>query len=240
MEPDKIIYWIIQEQRSFSDLNWLTISEELYLQTLRFPKRREEWLAGRWLAKNLLVMVSDTLSDTPLNEISIEKKSDGSPFAVWKGNILPGSISISHRSGFIAAAWTPCSEFRIGIDLELVEPKAISFIEDYFTRNEKETVLNQEPEKQACVSSLIWSAKEAVMKAMHTGLSIDTRQVEFGFFPVDHNITWQSLCVLHYPEKSNNADLYWQRQGEIIISLAVLSQKEQLERLPKIKIKQIT
>ena len=231
MESDKIIYWIIQEQRVFSDLDWLSISEDNFLQTLRFPKRREEWLAGRWLAKNLLVQGSESLSDTKLNEISIEKNADGSPFVLWKGNILPGSISISHRSGNIAAAWTPYPDFRIGIDLELVEPKTNSFIEDYFTNTEIEYTLNQKPEKQACVSSLIWSAKEAVMKAMHTGLSIDTRQVEFGFCPVDQEKVWQNLNVIHYPENSNNANLFWQRQGGKIITLAVLTQADKQESL---------
>lgn len=232
METEQIIYWTIQEQLFFSELHWLSISEDNFLQTLRFPKRRDEWLAGRWLAKNLLLQGSKSLSNAQMNEIAIEKNADGSPFVNWKGTILPGSISISHRSGIIAAAWTSCPDFRIGIDLELVEPKAISFIEDYFTNTEIETVLNQELEEQACISSLIWSAKEAVMKAMHTGLSIDTRQVEIGFFPYDHENVWQTLSVIQYPEKSNNAYLFWQRQGEKIITLAVLSQQDTQERLP--------
>jgi 4'-phosphopantetheinyl transferase len=223
MQTEETIYWTLQDQATLPDLAWLSAAESSFYQTLRFPKRREEWLAGRWTAKNLLVKTMQPLFKGAMNEISIEKAADGSPKVVCGATALPGCLSISHRANTIAAAYAPNPNIKIGIDLEVIEPKASSFVEDFFTTKERAAVLSRDPAGQALASSLIWSAKEAVLKAARSGLSIDTRRVEIEILP-DQNISgWQCLGVSFFSADQELTRLFWQQKGEILITLAAIS-----------------
>jgi 4'-phosphopantetheinyl transferase len=223
MKNEHFVYWKIQDQQKFVDLEWLSPTEFTHQQSFRFPKRKEDWLSGRWVAKSLLYKTSEHLQNCQLSDFSIENYADGSPLVIRNGEILPGSISISHRSGFASAAWSPDLNDKIGIDLEMIEPKPASFIEDYFTINEKNLVYQQKPEDQPVISSLIWSAKEAVMKALQTGLRIDTRQIEIRMPFTLEKKDWNSLEISNYPGGYQSAYVFWKRTESMIITLAVLS-----------------
>lgn len=65
----------------------------------------------------------------------------------------------------------------MGCDLEFIEPRERSLFTDYFTRREMERV--DRAASHACdeLITAIWSAKEAALKALQLGLSVDTRAV---------------------------------------------------------------
>jgi 4'-phosphopantetheinyl transferase len=107
MKIEHQVYWKFQDQQEFVDLEWLSPTEFTRQQTFRFPKRKQEWLSGRQTAKSLLLKTSKYLQNCQFSDFSIENYADGSPNVIRNGEILPGSISISHRSGFASAAWTP-------------------------------------------------------------------------------------------------------------------------------------
>jgi 4'-phosphopantetheinyl transferase len=65
----------------------------------------------------------------------------------------------------------------LGCDLETVEPRSETFVSDYFTAEEQEVVRQACPEDRFTLIALIWSAKESALKALRTGLRIDTRSV---------------------------------------------------------------
>lgn len=129
---------------------------------LKSPKRRRDWLLGRWAAKTLLRQV---LGELP----SVLNDKDGVPYVVGYPDL---HISISHSGDFALCALTV--DGAVGADLEQIAPRSAAFVADYFTPPEI-AFMAQAPDT---LPTLLWSAKEAALKALHVGLSVDTRAVE--------------------------------------------------------------
>ncbi|TLN15346.1 hypothetical protein FDZ74_08480, partial [bacterium] len=116
---------------------FLSAAELDKLAQLRFARRREEWLLGRWIAKRLLRRVVPRLAGLPLAAWTVANEPDGQPYAQVDSVRLPGCLSISHRAGWAACAWTGAAEIGLGIDLEEVEPHSAAFVQDYFSPAEQ-------------------------------------------------------------------------------------------------------
>jgi phosphopantetheine--protein transferase-like protein len=127
-----------------------------------------------------------------------------------------------------AAAYFDRAGCAVGIDLELVEPRAENFIQDFFTKSEAEYALNLEGEARNEWVTLAWSAKEAVLKAWQKGLRVDTRAIELilGERQPGQN-GWTRLDY-----RSNRKDfpacwLGWRRIEDYVLTLAyTLADKE--------------
>jgi 4'-phosphopantetheinyl transferase len=160
------VYWLVD--RAPPDLEnavKLSSAEREAFARCTTPKRRHDWLLGRWTAKRLLYSVLG-------EKLEILSGADGAPF-VPRYPVLGLSISHSGDYAFCAALW----DSPIGVDIERIEPRSAIFVEDYFTADEQslvETAPNYAP-------TLIWSAKEAALKALHLGLRADTRRVNVNF-----------------------------------------------------------
>jgi 4'-phosphopantetheinyl transferase len=179
-----LIFWAITKvhadwgQPEFEP-DFLSPSELERLRRLRFPKRRREWLSGRWTAKNLLVHSAPEYTRLCLQKISVQNDGQGAPFFSLDGQgQLPVSLSISHRDEFVFCALTSTQGICLGVDIELVETRPASFLEDYFTAQEVEAVMLLEQEKRACWITMGWSMKESFLKALGIGLRADTRRIE--------------------------------------------------------------
>jgi 4'-phosphopantetheinyl transferase len=160
-------------------LPFLSPAERETLATLRYPKRRREWLLGRWTAKQLLQRSLGGYGELALTAISVEADPDGAPYLSVEGEgRLPASLSISHRGGRAVCALSPALSPAIGVDLEQVEPRSEAFVEGFFTPAEAARAWAILPERRDTLVTAIWSAKEAVLKALREGLRIDTRAVE--------------------------------------------------------------
>ncbi len=158
---------------------FLSVSERGVLAGLRFPKRRREWLLGRWTAKQLLCRSHPTYRSLPLCAITVGNDSDGAPYLSVEGEgRLAMSLSISHRQDRAFCALSPTLPPRIGADLERVESRDPSFAHDFFTADEDTRVWACPPSKRDTLITAVWSAKEAVLKALRHGLRVDTRSVE--------------------------------------------------------------
>jgi 4'-phosphopantetheinyl transferase len=158
---------------------WLDPREARVLAGLRVPKRREEWLLGRWTAKRA---VSTFLAEAPgalaapVGSVAILAASDGAPEA-WIGrDRAPCAISISHRAGRACCA-VGGPDLELGCDLELVEPRSEGFVGEYLTAAEADFVRGASPAERDLVANLVWSAKESVLKAVRVGLRADARSV---------------------------------------------------------------
>ena len=92
-------------------------------------------------------------------------------------------------------------------------------------------MFQKHPEDQALTSSLIWSAKEAVMKAMQTGLKIDTRQIEIEIEPGERINGWESLTLTKIPHDFNRGNLFWKQTGSIIITMAIMTSAQDNKNL---------
>ena len=182
-----MIHWLTQTHtelptpaRANEMGGYLTEEEERRFLTLRTEKRRDDWLLGRWTAKRLLQTVIWERNGTslPLDLITITNDKDGVPAYRLPMDDRNFSISISHSHGraFVAAIEKP--DAPIGADLERIAARPEGFVETYFTTEEQTAVLQCASEElQHTLTTAIWSAKEAALKALHLGLSVDTLAV---------------------------------------------------------------
>lgn len=170
-----MIHSLVQSADNLSEtFDWLNSAEWERYNALTVEKRRNDWLLGRWTAKQLVKSVA---GNVPLHEIGIENQESGEPYVVEHGVCGTGQLSISHSNGHAFCAFLPNADAVLGADIELIEPRRPVFVADYFTDEEQERVAAVSAEMRPTLVTAIWSAKEAALKALHKGLSVDTRSV---------------------------------------------------------------
>ncbi len=162
---------------------WLTYSEREVLGRFRVPKRRGDWLLGRWVSKRALVLAGEAVRES---DVAILASASGAPEAFVRARPARVSLSLTHSHGVAVAALGPAG-IRIGIDLEAIEERAPGFLGDWFTPAEQAFVAEAGAGEAALAATLVWSAKESVMKALREGLRIPPKAVEVspGRGPVD-------------------------------------------------------
>ena len=173
------VYWLEQTESDVpANADWLSASEAECLNALRVPKRRADWRLGRWTAK-CAVAASLQLPDdhASLQQIEIVPASTGHPEVVLHHRTETVTISISH-SGGLALCAVALGDVKLGCDLEMIEPRSPAFIADYFTEKEQQLIAQTGGAERSLLVSLLWSAKESALKALHVGLRADARSVE--------------------------------------------------------------
>lgn len=212
------IFWITQTLEQVPpDNNWLSKAEQQVLAGFRFPKRRNDWLLGRWTAKQAIHKQCVPIH-VPLHSIEIRAEADtGAPLAFLEGSPSEFVVSISHSRNRCLCIIGGAG-IELGCDLEWIEPREENFAADYFTPAEIETVLKA-PVDSAVVTNLIWSAKESVLKAIRKGLSRDTRSVSispsFGG-TVDSWNSWIGHCL----ETSGLFHGWWRTMDGFVCTIA--------------------
>lgn len=136
------------------------------------------------------------VSDAPL--VAVPGRRLGYPVPRVSGMRLPISLSISHSSQMalcalhaaggrwkmpdrrvsaISPGFPPGGLVQVGVDIEQVAPRSDSFVAAYFAADEMRWVGQALGDEQALMATVTWSAKEAVLKALQIGLTVDTRRV---------------------------------------------------------------
>ncbi|MFA5590011.1 MAG: 4'-phosphopantetheinyl transferase superfamily protein [Lysobacteraceae bacterium] len=92
-------------------LAWLGEEERERISTLNHPRRREQYLAGHWLARCLL---AEAEGGEPL-AWSLRRSESGAPLAFFRGRRSALHLSLSHTSGQVACA---VAGVAVGIDIE--------------------------------------------------------------------------------------------------------------------------
>lgn len=197
----------------------LGTQEQDFFDQLRFEKRRNEWLAGRLALKSLLIKAHVDFAQLSKTQLQILKAGSGAPYLMVGGKQRSDiQISLSHSNGRVFYAFTTWPG-RLGVDLEMVEGRSDDFIQDYFTNEEAASIAQLPQHERAFHATLVWSAKEAVLKALALGLKIDTRKVQIEINEsVDQN-DWKSLVVKYSGEK--NLRLYWRREGQFVLTACI-------------------
>ena len=156
-------------------------SEQAQLDAFRMAKRRRDWLLGRWTAKHLVqqYLVKTLGGETPpLPAILIAADPDGAPYAILDSQSPPHllrllaslfSLSISHSGDRAFCALTDGPGATVGADIERIEPRQLGFIEQFFTPAEIAVVHAAPADQRDTLITIIWSAKEAVLKAGRYG-----------------------------------------------------------------------
>ena len=193
------VYWLEQSDSDVPpDTAWLTGREAACMDALRFVKRRSQWRLGRWTAKRAVeACLQSIVGGHDFSPVEIRAAASGAPEVLCSGRPSPATISISHSSG-IAGCAVALVEAELGCDIETIEPHSELFIADYFCREEQCLIRSAAAEDRAWLVTLLWSAKESALKALHQGLRLDTRSVmvtEIDGMHSAHHDRWNSLRV---------------------------------------------
>jgi 4'-phosphopantetheinyl transferase len=71
--------------------------------------------------------------------------------------------------------------------LEIIEPRSDAFIADYFATEEQELIERTSAADRCRLLAMLWSGKESALKALRTGLRLDTRSVTVSpVLPLQH------------------------------------------------------
>jgi 4'-phosphopantetheinyl transferase len=223
----KTVFWLEQTDVDVPPGDdWLSFEEVQQQNRLRFAKRRADWRLGRWTAKRA---VSNYLGIPEhlawMARIKVRAAPSGAPEIVLDTAAAAPlaarpptpAISLSHSSGRALCAVAPAG-VTLGCDLEEIAPRSDAFVADYFIVEEQAMVANSTPADRPCVSTLIWSAKESALKALCTGLRLDTRSLSVSF--IKSSAEWHPLQV-SCPE-GRVFDGWW-RQNEAFVRTVVSS-----------------
>lgn len=213
------VYWFEQHEVDMpaepEHNGWLGASERVHLAGLRFPKRRADWLLGRWTAKRAVARcLSLPCHLSALVDLEIRAAADGAPEAFLAGEPAPVTISLSHRAG-LAVCSVARAAAALGCDVELIEPRIATFASNYFAPEEQDRVAQAPPLEQPRLLTLIWSAKESAMKALRAGLRLDTRSVIVS--TEDGQGVWHPLHVRQLGGRLFTG--WWQTQDRMVRTL---------------------
>lgn len=144
---------------------WLHPLELTRWRGLRSPARSQQWLAGRWWLKHLLLKRSN-LGVSPRDLLIVshdEKRNLGiAPQAYLAGERLPMALSLSHCDGYVAAAIDAGQPGNCGIDVVDAATTNPTALRTWFTDNE----LPGDEEEDASQYPGVWAAKEAAFKTL--------------------------------------------------------------------------
>jgi 4'-phosphopantetheinyl transferase len=216
------IHWL---EQGASDMPmgdwWLSESERARLDALRFPKRRADWRLGRWTAKCAVSGYLD-LSRSPeaLAGIELRPAPSGAPEVFRYGRPAPLAVSLSHSRNTGLCVVTQAG-VEVGCDLETVEARAPAFLTDYFTDDERRLVARMPVAGRDRLVTLLWTAKESVLKALGCGLRLDTRSVNAN--PSDflqaRDEGWHRVSATE--TSGRTFDGWWRDSGDLVRTVVV-------------------
>ncbi len=137
-----------------------------FYNALKIQKRKTEWLGGRFALKKLLA----AHTGRALTGFAILAPGGvGKPVVTAAGEEINLPFSITHSNGFAVAAIAPDAKY-IGIDLEKIAPRITAWKDSFFRPAE----LAQQDDE---FLTRLWTQKEAVVKLLGAGLTINTQDV---------------------------------------------------------------
>ncbi len=207
---------------------WLSDAERLESERYRDPGRLREWLAGRWLAKQLLneQFVPWSMDWRDIEVLSRNDKGQAvRPMVRLMKIPQPWCVSISHSHRGALVAVSLEKGIDVGVDLAEKEELNSQSLVFWFSAKEREH-LRQTDARQAAVS---WAVKEAVYKAINTGESFVPKKFEvfpsrFGGYD----------C--HYEGESLSPRLrvaVWDVDQHVAVTAVLASSPEKLHNLPQ-------
>ncbi len=214
--PDQRIVYLLEEKppRFPAAEHWLSGREREVLDALNVPKRRQDWQLGRWTAKNALAR-SPLTPPRPMEEWEILAAADGAPEA-WLDDEPAGvTLSLSHSHGQCLCAIGP-PDLRMGCDIERIEQRSRVFEETFFTDAEIQLMRGQDD--RGLMATLIWSAKESVLKALRTGLRSDTRRIRIEAIEPSVSEGWSRFQAID-AQCGDRFGGSWRTRGKMLMAI---------------------
>jgi phosphopantetheine--protein transferase-like protein len=203
---------------------------EIWESMTAVPKRRQEWLLGRVVAKDVVRQLIRQRFGLRLAPADVEILPDerGRPQVQGQSTrrlgIVP-VVSISHSHGVAGALAALDRRHLIGIDIESVSQRKAGFETAAFTPAERRLVASLRDEQQKEWYLRLWCAKEAVGKALGCGLAggitvLEVQTAEFEDGAVKLRLG-PSLAA-EFPEfRDREIVTYTAREGDFVSSAVV-------------------
>ena len=196
--------------------DWLSPAERGRAESMRYAKRRTDFLLGRWTLKHAVARVLGWPDDAgTLARIEARPAPGGAPRLYVDGELAERGVSLTDRAG-CAVCLVAARSAAIGCDVEVVEPRSDAFVHDYLTDRERRLVQAGGPARDL-LANLVWSAKESALKVLGTGLRADTRSVEVTVAEISPaELAWSPLEVTtalgaRFPG-------WWRRSGPFLLT----------------------
>lgn len=155
-------------------LSWLTDLELSELSHWKDSSRRNQWLAGRWIAKRLVTCSSQSELMREVEILSRDENGLGTtPTLSVAGAASPYRLSISHSKQAILVGITDRST-RIGVDVADGVPESHGFRSRWFSKPEMKWIESDVPSRLP----VAWALKESIFKACGDGSKWAPRSVE--------------------------------------------------------------
>ena len=155
-------------------LVWLDQKEQARWRRYRHPRSQREFGLCRAALRATLCSQLGCNND----ELAFDTSSYGKPFALVSGTPAPISFNVSHsgRHGLIAFA----PEGRIGIDVEerATRHDLDGEIQTVFAPGERAELASASGDQKAHLFFSLWTMKEALIKALGVGFSLDISRFE--------------------------------------------------------------
>ena len=137
----------------------------------KIKKRKVEWLSGRGAAKQAFANYTASLHNTNrVSNISVLNNQARVPYIVNYPDLY---VSISHSHEYAVAVIAP---FKIGIDIEKIEPRPDA-LAHYFCSQEERAMLEKESMRRDEWMTFFWSRKEAVSKFLQLGGKLNFKKI---------------------------------------------------------------
>lgn len=169
--------------------------EEAALLTERLaPARRQSLLIGRRAAKDALGLLAPELGR---RDIRILPGLFGQPVVAMPGRTNV-QVTLAHADGAAFAIAHP-EACPMGVDLERFVPAHLGALREQTTAREREAVRAAMPGDEGQRLLLLWSLKEALSKALRTGLTVPFTLLEVSHLsPMPGGVTAQFANFAQY------------------------------------------
>lgn len=142
---------------------WLSPEEVARANRFKFPHLRRRWIAARAGMRSLL---ADRLGGSP-SSLTFNTAAHGKPYLAGDGPKV--AFNLSHSDSLAALA---ISDVELGVDIERIAEAHDSVARQQFSSAEYAALSRLAPDARVPAFYRMWSAKEAVLKALGTGFSL--------------------------------------------------------------------
>ncbi|MYA17687.1 MAG: 4'-phosphopantetheinyl transferase superfamily protein [Gammaproteobacteria bacterium] len=160
--------------RETAALKWLDHQETARWRRARHPRRKRQFLLCR-AALRAILCERLGCANGDLRFVSLEH---GKPGALVRANPVSASFNLTHSGDHGLIAYAPGG--RLGVDVEERHRRhdPDGPIKDVFTVREQQELANAQGDDKIRLFFRLWTLKEAAIKALGTGFSLDPARFE--------------------------------------------------------------
>ncbi len=163
--------------------DYLSGDEKAIYSRFKVDSRRNQFLAGRYIAKETVRQEHPNMA---LGAINIVHGIWGFPL-VHSDALYQTTVSIGHADCCAAALYFNSNTHPVGIDVEELTEKNSSALKNFIAEGEQELIRSANLNFSEVIH-LLWSAKEAAGKALKVGFTIPEEMYTISSITVSNNI----------------------------------------------------